>query len=243
MTEARPVLRSLIRMLVAPALLGALLGFSLVLFLLTRDQPAIVAAVGADPVPLASHPVRVTVILLDGSQETAVGLWQWWSRPQLVACVAAEDWLLQPQGATLGEVLRQALEIGDDTWVAGHTMHLGDRCGIDDNGVTDQVVLMTQHDFMALIDAVGGVELAGRLLDGDSAWIKATSPSLSARQRQLNQAEIWLGLATRTNHNLSRVCQRGQRYEAMFRAVPSVADGCLAVEWMLQHTPSSVLAP
>ena len=236
---------SLMRVGCIPVLVGGALGFILVAWLLRPGFK--MAPVPAQPAPTASPtpPAQVIILLLGPRGEHIVGFWYWGAGPPGLACIAANNSFIEPQYKELGAIMTDALAVEDASWVAENARHLKTGCApaLAPAGGKAQVIFVSQAGFVALVDALGGIELEGVWMDGGRVWEQISSPSTAANQVQLQQQAIWLALAARAKTVPHPACEHIQNTAALFDVAPPTGDACHQLEWVIRQTPSVVHLP
>lgn len=235
--------------IVLPVLLGLLIGFVIVVAGLQLGQRVVVAQSLPGPRPTVEPigPTRLVVLLLDGADEEIVGVWQWWSElpgnPGQAACVLSPATQTAPSGRTVGEVIRLAMAAGDDSWVARNTRDFAGDCLMGQVSANDQVIFVSRQGMIELVDALGGIQLERRELDGVQTWDYLLPSDASPAEVQRRHQAIWSALTTAARGTPQQVCDRIADADELFRSVPNRDDPCRQLVTLLQQTPPVIATP
>jgi hypothetical protein len=235
--------------IVLPVIFGLLIGFVVVVAAFHLGQ-GIVAAQSLPGPLLTSGPVgptRFVVLLLDGAEEEIVGVWQWWSdlpgNPGKAACILSPATRSAPSGRTVGEMIRLAMAAGDDSWVARNTQDFAGDCLPGHASAGDQVIFVSQQGLIELVDALGGIQLEKRELDGIQTWNYLVPSGASPADIQRRHQAVWSALKTAARGTQQRACDRIAQAEDLFRSVPNREDSCSQLETLLLQTPPYIATP
>lgn len=212
-------------------LVGGVLGFALVVLFLLRSERPVVPTL----VPTLVPPSEVVILLLGAQGERVVGVWQWWSVPCRVACIVSNDCL---PGAT-----EQVPVTEGDYWVAEYTEGIAAGCGLEAPDADRQVILVPRAGFVALVNALDGIQVGGDSMAGARAWEYISSPSLPATQVQARQSAVWLALAEKVRNSPPPLCARLQDEALLFRSLIPAEDTCRQLELVIRQTPAVVRTP
>jgi hypothetical protein len=236
-------------MFMIPILFGLMVGFVAVAGAFRLGQRVVVAESLPTPVSTSAPPgaTRVVVLLLNSEEEDVAGVWQWWSdvpgNSGKAACVLSTETRIAPSGRSVGEMMRLAMAAGDDSWVARNTQDFAGDCLLGQASEIDQVLFVSWLGMVKLVDALGGIELEGRTMDGAQVWEYLASADVAPAETQRRQSSVWLALKTTTKRARRPACDRILAAENLFRSIPSDQDPCRRFETLIRETPPYIAVP
>lgn len=181
------------RAVLSPVFKGAALGFVTLCLVLQLNHNRS-SHTEALPVLAPSDASRVVFLLLDTQQESVLGLWQWKSSANPATCIANLDYQVTPPGEPLGELLDSALRQDDDRWLARHARRLTTNCEPEGWDRDAPVLFTTKEGLIALVDALEGILVEGRLLKGQEVWSYLVESPAGEKDSRQKARQVWAGL-------------------------------------------------
>ena len=185
---------------------------------------------------------RVVILLLDDSGERLIGLWQWDPQAEQPACIASNDFMVNPPGRTVKEIVGLARGYGDLNWLASNASSIKTDCTPEDGTESAIVLVLTADELVPLVDSLGGLVIEGGPYTGDEAWRFLAEEASSADEQQNRERQIWAALSARAAEP-GDYCAIFNRSDLQIKAVPGSIDGCQLLIDVLRQNPDEIACP
>jgi hypothetical protein len=238
-----------LRAFMLPVVVGLLVGFVAVLAAFHIGQQAVTAESLTRSLPTRTPmgSTRVVILLLDGRGDDIIGVWQWWSDPVedtgKAACILSPETRIAPSGRTVAEMMHLAMAAGDDAWVAKNTRDFAGDCLLGQASIEDEVIFVSESGMIELIDALGGIQIEKRRIDGARAWDYLVSSAVGPPDAQRRQQAVWVALKAAAKRVPRWACDQVTDTGSLFWSVPSRENPCHQLETVLVRTPPYIGTP
>lgn len=241
MSEGGGLGRAFARGCLLPLIGGSLLG-ALIVWAWLQVNPSPPRPATPTPTPEIAATERIVVLVVDEKAGQPVGLWDWRSGPPAVACVASNDYWVNPPGRKLGEILALAQVEGDTSWLASHAGRVESDCNNPAAEPASAVIILPADGLAALVDALGGVDIGAETMDGPAVWWYVADDGLTPDEVQERQRQVWLALRAKIAGQPDP-CPAVEQSCARLLVSPAEVDACGRLAAVLRQTPADVLAP